>query len=276
MPSRRSTPRSCSRESAVVTEVRRPRPARQQPVRQRHRHADPFAAPLAEAVGEVPEEHVEPALDPAMADDRDQGREVVGAEKPAPDQGEGDLREGRGAAGEVLVEDRDPGSFDHQPAGFGRDAGPVADPVPGTQQVPRPDQLGAVALVLDDAAAEDAGDNQQAEAGARHIIGVPGSPRDLQRLREAAPFGEFPTATALDAGTEIGIETKNGDCHHSDEVPAGSGTPTVPSLSGPAGQSSDICGRSGKSRLQLSLPDRALRPAGAPPPLAGPEAALDR
>ena len=194
---------------------------------QGHRHADPFPAPLAEAVGEVPEEHLEAALDPALADDRDQDRQVAGAEQPAPDQGERDLGEGCGPAGEVLVEDRDPGSLDHQPAGFGRDAGPVADTVPGPQQVTRPDQLGAVALVLDDATAEDAGDHQQAEARARHPVGVPGSARDLQRLREAAPFGELPTAAALDAGAEIGIETKNGDCHHSDEVPVASRVSTA-------------------------------------------------
>jgi len=106
-------------------------------VGERNRDLDPLAAHPPEAVGEVPEEHRQPGLHPPLADDREQHRQVAGAQGAAADQPDTDLREPHAATGEVAIEDRQAGILDHQPVGGGGDARPVADPIPRSQQVAR-------------------------------------------------------------------------------------------------------------------------------------------
>jgi hypothetical protein len=180
------------------------------------RDLDPLAAHPAEAVGELPEEHRQPGLDAPLADDREQHRQVAGAHQAAADQRHAELGKAGAAVGEVAVEDGEPPALDHQPVGADWKARPGFDLVPGSQQVARAEQLGAIALPLHDAAAEEAGEDEEPVAvlgHGRHRLGVPlplphlddlgatGAPRRLQ------PLGR-------DAVGEIGIAIEYADNRH--------------------------------------------------------------
>lgn len=77
---------------------------------QRQGNRDGVASALPEAVSQMPEQHVQPRIDLALAHDCSQDRQVARTKQRAPDQSCRDLGIRSGSPGELRVQD-------HQPCG---------------------------------------------------------------------------------------------------------------------------------------------------------------
>ena len=129
-----------------------------------HGQADPVRADGAPAVGEMPQQHVQPRLDLRLLHDRHIDGEVAGSADRAGNQLRGDLRERLYSLRELEVEHREPARFEHLPAELTRDGRDGVLALPRSQQITACEQFDAEAITQAHAPKEEAVKDEQPEA----------------------------------------------------------------------------------------------------------------
>ena len=156
-------------------------------VAERERDDDAVRRDAAPALGEVPEREQEPVVDALVVRDRERDREVVGAARAAVEELDAELRPRHDPLHQPVVEHREPGRLQHDPADLGAHVRALVVPPPRPHHVAVAEQLAAAAAEHLDRPAQQPVDDQEAamvRVGLQRGAGVPLAGREPQHAGE--------------------------------------------------------------------------------------------
>src|SRR5215218_2167750 len=181
-------------------------------VREAQGDADALRGHTTPAVGQVPHEHQDPAVDARIVRDRHVDDERARPLHGSADERSPDLWVGGGACRKALVEQREDRLVDHAEAGVERQRHVLAVVLPRTHEIAGSEQLGAVAARPPDATHDEAVQEEQADAAAHRLADLFGIPRALERHErrgDQIALGA-PEPLAFETGPEIRITDQYG------------------------------------------------------------------
>ena len=189
-----------------------------------HRDTDSERRNSTPAVGQVPQQQQQSAVDPRVVGDGHVDRQRARALHRASHQSADHLRIRPHAGGETLVQKRDAHTLQHAEAGLEGQRGILAVVLPRPQQVARAEELEAIASVAPDPSQHESFQQQQADPpayrSALRVLGLPDADAHHRFGRDARLPGLVETVAVEALGqSRIGQENVTGSGWHDEEVP---------------------------------------------------------